>query len=86
MQRRAQRVNARASTARSAVPLDSWSENIGNVLPVIGGVLSSLTNTIVADIVFACAFKVFCTLSSRRFQCDLERFARRKRINRYTPR
>lgn len=25
-----------------------------------------------ADIVFACAFKVFCTLSSRRFQCDLD--------------
>jgi transposase len=24
------------------------------------------------DIVFACAFKVFCTLSSRRFQCDLD--------------
>lgn len=25
-----------------------------------------------ADMVFACAFKVFCTLSSRRFQCDLD--------------
>src|SRR5438067_7228093 len=25
-----------------------------------------------ADIAFACAFKVFCTLSSRRFQCDLD--------------
>jgi transposase len=25
-----------------------------------------------SDIVFACAFKVFCTLSSRRFQCDLD--------------
>jgi transposase len=25
-----------------------------------------------ADIVFACAFKVFCTLSGRRFQCDLD--------------
>lgn len=25
-----------------------------------------------ADIVFACAFKVYCTLSSRRFQCDLD--------------
>src|SRR5262249_23307615 len=26
----------------------------------------------IADIVFACAFKVFSTLSSRRFQCDLD--------------
>jgi transposase len=26
----------------------------------------------IGDIVFACAFKVFCTLSSRRFQCDLD--------------
>jgi transposase len=26
----------------------------------------------ISDIVFACAFKVFCTLSSRRFQCDLD--------------
>jgi transposase len=25
-----------------------------------------------ADIVFACAFKIFCTLSGRRFQCDLD--------------
>jgi hypothetical protein len=25
-----------------------------------------------SDIVFACAFKVLCTLSSRRFQCDLD--------------
>ena len=33
---------------------------IGNALPVIGvGVLSSLTNTIVADIVFACMIVAF---------------------------